>query len=119
MSAAGLEPSEKEIQTAVLDHWRAAGIPGSLVAAIPNAGALGQPGLTEGLADLLVMSPKLGARTGFLELKRACRRGEKFGGLSEEQRKFQRLCQALNIPHWVTYGRDEPIEALRDWGAIR
>jgi len=119
MSAAGPEPSEKEIQAAVLDHWRAARVPGSLVAAIPNAGALGQSGLTAGLPDLLVMSPKLGARTLFLELKRAGRRSEKFGGLSGDQREFRLLCESLNVPHFVAYGRDEPIAVLRAWGAIR
>ena len=112
-------PSEKEIQAAVLDHWRAAAVPGSLVAAIPNAGALGQPGLTKGLADLLVMSPKLGARVGFLELKSEGRRREKFGGLTRDQREFELLCEFLSIPHRVAFGRDEPLVVLRAWGAIR
>jgi len=117
--AAVLEPAEKEVQAAVLDHWRAAGIPGSLVAAIPNAGALGQPGLTAGLPDLLVMSPKLGARTLFMELKREGRRYERFGGLSSDQREFKLLCESLRIPHLIAYGRDDPIAMLRAWGAIR
>ena len=44
-------------------------MPGSLVAAIPNAFAHGQPGLTRGLPDLLVIAPQLGRLTGFIELK--------------------------------------------------
>ena len=62
-------PREGLIQAAVIDHWRALGVPGSLVAAVPNAKAHGQPGLTRGLFDLVVMSPTLGDKTGWLELK--------------------------------------------------
>ncbi len=112
-------PLEKAIQTAVLAHWQAAGTLGSLVAAVPNAGALGQPGLTAGLFDLIVMSPTLGNKTAWLELKRECRRTAKDGGLSAAQLKFRSFCEILGMPHAVAYGRDEPIEVLRQWGAIR
>jgi len=113
------EPSERDIQAAVLEHWKAAGTPGSLVAAVPNAGALGQAGLTAGLFDLVVMSRWLGDKTGWLELKRESRRNQKNGGLSDAQSDFMWIIDMLNIPHAVAYGRDEPIEVLRRWGAIR
>ena len=51
-------PREGLIQAAVVEHWLKLGVPGSLVAAIPNANAHGQPGLTRGLPDLLVISPQ-------------------------------------------------------------
>ena len=113
------EPLESEIQKAVLDHWKVAGTPGSLVAAIPNAGSMGQPGLTAGLFDLVVISSDLRECTGWLELKRESRRTEKDGGMSEAQIEFAEHLVQCGIPHAVAYGRDEPIEVLRRWGAIR
>jgi hypothetical protein len=105
-------PSEAGIQAAVLDHWLALGLPNTLVAAIPNAGALGQPGLTCGLADLMVMTPQIGV--GFIELKRDAR-----SHLSEAQEGFRELCLRLHVQHAVTYGRDEPIALLEEWSAVK
>ena len=81
--------SEKAIQTAVIDHWRALGTPGSYVAAIPQARAFGQPGLTKGIFDLLVMSPTLGV--AFMELK------TETGRLSPDQAAIYR--RALRMRH--------------------
>jgi hypothetical protein len=106
-------PREGLIQSAVLAHWRALGVPGSLVAAVPNANAHGQPGLTKGLFDLVVMSPKLGDRTGWLELK------TEEGKLSAAQNALKLLMIARGVPYAVTYGRDQPIKVLAEWGAIR
>lgn len=106
-------PSEKQIHAAVLAHWRSFGVPGSLVATIPNAKPHGQAGLTKGLPDLLVLSPMLGSKTGYIELKRD-------GGLiREEQADFGQMCFMRGIPWAVTYGRDEPIRLLEKWGAVR
>lgn len=103
--------SEKAIHAAVIDHWRICGVPGSLVATIPNEGAKGQPGLRRGLADLLVIAP--GLPVGFLELKR-------IGGLlTEDQADFGQLCAMQRIPWAVSYGRDEPIAILEQWGVVR
>ena len=107
-------PREGLIQAACIDHWRALGVPGSLVAAIPNAFAHGQPGLTKGLSDLLVISPRLGRLTGFIELKR-----DHASVISDEQRDFGKLCAAQGIPYALCVGRDEPIRVLEDWGAVR
>lgn len=103
--------SEKQIHKAVIDHWRSCGVPGSLVATIPNANAFGQSGLTRGLPDLLVIAPSL--PIGFIELKKA-------GGLiSEEQADFAALCHLRGILWEVTFGRDEPIKLLEKWGAVK
>jgi hypothetical protein len=109
-----LEPSEDEITDAVVEHWRIFGVPHSLVASIPNKRAFGQPGLTPGLPDLIVLSPLLGERTGFMELKRA-----HGGRLSDAQLIMRELFLMRRAPYAVCYGRDEPIERLRKWGAIR
>jgi hypothetical protein len=106
-------PRESLIQQAVLDHWRAFQVPGSLVAAIPNSRAAGQAGLTKGLFDLVVMSPTLGDRTGWLELK------AEDGVLSAEQNAFKLLMIARGSPYAVTWGRDQPIQVLAEWGAVR
>ena len=84
-----------------------------LVAAVPNARAASQAGLTKGLFDLVVMSPKLGDRTGWLELK------AEDGKLSPAQRDFKLLMIVRGCPYAVTYGRDQPIAVLAEWGAVR
>jgi hypothetical protein len=109
--ASGWKRREKAIHAAVIDHWRTAGFPGTLVATIPNEGAFGQPGLTKGLPDLLVLSPEL--PVGFIELK-----ADK-GKLSPDQEAFAAMCAAMEIHHAVTYGRDEPIRSLEAWGVVR
>jgi hypothetical protein len=82
-----------------------------LVATIPNMRAHGQAGLTPGLPDLMVIAPNL--PIGFIELKRQ-------GGLcTEEQADFAALCTFRGIPWEVTYGRDEPIDLLEKWGAVK
>lgn len=103
--------SEKYIHAAVMAHWKACSVPGSMVATIPNARASGQAGLTKGLPDLIIIAP--GLPIGFLELKR------KGGELSKHQNAFRDLCISRGIPFSVTYGRDEPITVLEAWGACR
>jgi hypothetical protein len=101
---------EAQIQSAVIEHWRIRGRPGSLVAAIPNQKAFGQAGLTPGLYDLVVIGP-LGA--GFLELKT-----EK-GKLSDHQRTFGETCTTWGVPNAVAYGLDEAIGILSQWQIFR
>ena len=107
------EPSEDQITAAVVEHHRVFGVPGSLVAGIPNKRAFGQPGLTKGLPDLLVLSPQLGDKTGFIELKR-----ERGGRLSNAQIEVGELLRERGAPYAVCRGRDEPILQLRAWGAL-
>lgn len=105
---------ESAIQQAVIQHWRALGFPGTLVAAIPNAGALGQPGLHRGLFDLIVMGGTfLRDRTGWIELKAAK------GKVSPYQITFGNLCLLSGVPHAITFGRDEPIRVLEEWQVVR
>lgn len=115
ISAAAIKrgPSEKAIHAAVIKHWRTCGVPGSLVATVPNMRAHGQAGLTPGIPDLIVIAPGLGSVTGFIELKAAN------GIISEAQADFAQLCHLRGIPWEITYGRDEPIAILERWGAVR
>lgn len=107
-----LSPRESQIQASILEHWLTLGLPNTLVAAIPNAGSMGQPGLTKGLFDLLVMAP--GLPVAFLELKR-----DHDSPISDEQRAFGALCLRHHIPYAICVGRDEPIVMLEAWGAVR
>jgi hypothetical protein len=107
-------PIEKAVQAAVIHHWRVLGLPDTLVAAIPNAGALGQPGLTCGLGDLLVLAPNLPGCVGFIELKR-----EERSPISDAQIDFGCLCLKLGVPYALCVGRDEPIRVLEAWGVVR
>jgi hypothetical protein len=109
-------PLERDIQSAVVDHWKLLGQPNTLVAAIPNQNAHGQPGLTPGLADLLVMGEGIpGAHPiGFIELKRDHSRT-----LSDAQRQFRQRCDTLGLMFVTAYGRDEPIEVLEAWNVVR
>lgn len=109
----GPAPLEDAIQAAVIHHWRMTGVDGSLVAAIPNKKAFGQAGLTPGLPDLMVITPRLGRVTGYIELKRDA------GRLSEPQLAIRALMAMRDIPYVCTYGRDQPIEVLEEWGAVR
>lgn len=107
-------PSEREIQAAVMAHWRSFAVPGTMVAAVPNAGALGQPGLHRGLFDLVVIGgPVLNGKTGWLELKTSK------GKLSPHQETFKAICIASGVPYAVAFGRDEPIRVLEEWGVVR
>lgn len=106
-----LATSEKEILASVVAHWRALGVPGSLVASIPNEASFGQAGLTRGLADLLVIAP--GLPVGFLELK------TERGRLSVHQEAFEAICDRAGVLYAVTYGRDEPIALLEAWKVVR
>jgi len=105
-------PSEDDITAAVVDHWKLLGVPGSLVASIPNKRAFGQPGLKRGLADLLVLAPEL--PVGFMELKR-----DWDSPISDDQLDFGKLCMRLGVAYTVAVGRDEPIRMLEAWGAVR
>ena len=104
-------PTEKQIHESVIAHWRALGQPWTLVATIPNAKAFGQPGLTKGLFDLLVLGGNVGI--GFIELK------AKNGKVSEHQEEFRRILHKAGVACVVTFDRDEPISVLEAWGIVR
>ena len=107
-------PYESAIQAAVLEHWLTLGQPNTLVAAIPNAFAHGQPGLTKGLPDLLVIGPRVPGGVGFIELKR-----DQESAISDAQRGFGSLCARIGVAYTICIGRDEPISVLEGWGVVR
>jgi hypothetical protein len=110
--ASAMKPlSEREIQTAVMQMWRSLGRPYTLVAAIPNARAAGQAGLTAGLPDLIVIGGNIGI--GLLELKTTK------GKLSEHQKTIADLCEHHMLHHKVAYGLDQALRILTDWGVLR
>jgi hypothetical protein len=108
-----IRPRESAIQAAVVDHWRKLAMPDTLVAAIPNAGALGQAGLTAGLFDLLCIGPLVPTRIGFIELK-----ADK-GIVSGAQLSFKKLLLFHDISYAITFGRDQPIDVLEMWGLVK
>lgn len=106
--------SEAQITAAVISHWRSLAIPGTLVAAIPNMGAMRQHGLSKGLPDLMVIGgPFLRDRTGFIELKTDS------GKLRPDQITVGNILILNEIPYAVTYGRDQPIALLERWAVVR
>lgn len=106
--------TEAQIQQAVIEHWKALGLPGTLVAAVPNARAFGQPGLTRGLFDLIAIGGDfLRGRTGWLELK------TDKGKATTDQLKFGNLCALNGVPYAIAFGRDEPIRVLEQWQIVR
>jgi hypothetical protein len=109
-----LRPLERDIQAAVMQHWKTLGYPSTLVAAIPNANAHGQPGLTAGLADLIICGPKVPGKVAFMELKR-----DPTSRRTDAQMRFARLSAELGICYSVVYGRDQPIEVLERWGVVK
>ena len=102
---------EADIQRAVLQMWRSLGRTDTLIAAIPNARAHGQPGLTKGLPDLLVIGGSVGI--GLIELK------TKSGRLKPEQQAIADLCEKHMLHHKVAYGLDPALRILRDWQILR
>jgi hypothetical protein len=108
---AGIQ-AEKEIQRTVINTWRKLGRPNTLVAAIPNSGAMWQSGLTAGLSDLLVLGPNVPGRAAFLELKALD------GTPSQAQRDFQVLCHHLGVLCEIVYGADAALRLLQSWGVV-
>jgi len=103
--------TEAQITAAVIAHWRARAVPGSLVASIPNMGARGQYGLTAGLPDLLVIAK--GLPVGFIELK------TERGKLSAAQLTIKDICLTAGVNHCVTYGLEQALDVLEGWRVIK
>jgi hypothetical protein len=114
-SAAAITPVEYCGLQKAVDHFKAELFEDALPdVLITYQRAFGQAGLTKGLPDLLVLSPTLGALTGYIEQKRG--RG---GRLSDAQLGIGELIRERGAPYAVCRGRDEPIKVLEDWGAVR
>lgn len=104
---------ETQIQQAVVDHWRKLGLPDTMVFAIPNANAFGQPGLTPGVFDLGCIGPHIPGKVGYIELKTDT------GELSDAQKIFKALLLRHDIAYAICHGRDEPITVLEAWKLVR
>lgn len=103
-------PSEKQLQTMILDYWRGFGRPGTRVFAVPNARAFGQPGLTKGIPDLACYGGKfLNGRTLYLELKVGKNK------LSDYQEIILAEMRAAKVPHAVVRSFEEAEEYLTAW----
>jgi hypothetical protein len=102
-------PTEKQLQRMILDYWRGAGLPGTRVAAIPNAGALGQSGLTRGLPDLLAYGPHVRGAVLFIELKTAK------GTLSDYQKQIHAEMDAIDVSVVVCRSFEEAHDVLVNW----
>ena len=99
----------------MVDHWRTLGLPRTLVAAIPNANAHGQPGLTKGLPDLMVIGPRAcRGNLAFIELKK-----ERGSHVSERLLRLRTLCHEHDVSVVIAYGRDEPIAVLEQWAVVK
>ena len=108
------EPTESQLQSMVLDLWRKTGRPGTRVAAIPNAGAFGQPGLTRGLPDLICWGGDLlRGRTLFIELK------TKRGTLSRYQDQIRAELTEAGVPYYVCRTFDDACATLVAWRIVR
>lgn len=103
-------PTEKQLQRMVLDYWRGAGLPGTRVAAIPNARAFGQSGLTRGLPDLMAYGGTgMDGVTLYIELKTA--KGE----ISGFQKVIHKEMFAAGVPIALCRSFEEAHDVLVDW----
>ena len=97
--------TERQIHRAVITRWKALGRKGTLIATIPNAGAMGQAGLTKGLPDLIVFGPD-GVHA--IELKTLK------GKATVEQLAVQDTWRSTGCRHEVCHGLDAAIATLED-----
>ena len=96
-----IEPTEKQLQGMLIEYWQACGLRGTRLFAIPNAGALGQSGLTPGIPDLGAYGgDKLNGRTLYIELK------SRKGKLSNYQRIVLAEMSEAGVPAFVRKTHD-------------
>lgn len=112
------EPSEYEIQKAVIEYWelvsKQLGIPAFLLFHIPNEGTknpirgklLKAIGVRAGVPDLFLAVPTGSQHGLFLELKR------KGGTVSEGQKKFIGYALGQGYAVQVAYSVDEAINVI-------
>ena len=101
---------EAALQRAVMQYLRLM-LPKSVRAfAVPNAGALGQPGLTAGIPDICLV--RAGGLVAFIELKAGK------GRLSPAQAEFLDWCAEQGIPACVCRSVDDVRDLLSTWGIV-
>lgn len=109
---------EDRLQKAVVDHWRARGLPKSILAAIPNGGArsittaarLKTTGTLAGMPDLLCIAR---GRTFFIELKKPG------GRLSSVQKTRIAQIEAAGGEAFVMSDIDEILQLLEARGLLK
>lgn len=123
----GFEPSEHGIQATFVDWVKYEyrmddtfygmlffSVPSGVLAGGNNRGAIMQKhrkeGWHAGIPDILYNAPR-GPHPYFaMEFKHETRRGEKYGGLSEDQREFLRQAKAVGAYCCIAYTVDEACE---------
>jgi hypothetical protein len=127
--------SEDDLQRAVIAHWRAYPVPGSVLAAIPNgewrskatAGRLKALGVYPGFPDLFALGndayaarPGLGPRVALIELKRPTLRARAAErDLSAAQKELLPLLRAGGVEVLVSNDLDEVLGFLKGMGVLR
>lgn len=109
------QPTEKQLQSCIIDYWLQFRLPGTCVAAIPNQRAFGQPGLQRGLPDLLCYGgswPMKGI-TIYIELKVGKNK------LSEHQVTIRDEMIAAGVPHFVCRTFEEAHDILVRYGICK
>ena len=127
--------SEEQLQRTVVEHWRVRGVPGSILAAIPNGerrdkatgGRLKAMGVLSGFPDLFALGVAsmasgafLGLPMALVELKRPTpkpRDAER--DLSDAQKKVIPLLRAGGINVFVSNDLDEVLCFLENLGVLR
>jgi hypothetical protein len=111
--------SEGEIQRSIVQHWKLLGMPGSILAHIPNgekrdpvtAAKLKALGVLPGIPDLLCVSPRSGVF--FVELKRHG------GRTSPEQQSVHERLRTAGVEVFTVVGVDDAVALLEQRGVIR
>lgn len=108
------EPTERELTRMVRDYWSQFGFPETLLWANPNAGALGQIGLTRGVPDLSAIGgAKLLGRTLYIEMK------TRAGVVKPAQQMFHDKLRSAGAPVYVCRSFEEAHDALVEWGVCK
>ena len=113
------QPSEHQLQVALIEYLAYAARPEIYYFAIPNGGLrnvrvamkLRNEGTRRGSPDLCFLLPR--GRVGWMELK------TRKGALSPEQKHFQAKCAELGHWHRVIRNHTEAVGALTEWGVLR
>lgn len=119
-----MQISEDTLQRAIIDQWRYRGVPGSILAAIPNGGArskatagkLRAAGVLPGMPDLFAV----GDGFAFIELKRPTKRprdAEK--DLSDAQKDVIPKLRAAGIQVFVSNDLDTVLGILEGLKVLR
>jgi hypothetical protein len=114
--------TEEGLQRTIIDHWRYRGVPGSVLAAIPNGEArspitgakLKAQGVMPGMPDLFAA----GKSAAFIELKRPSKQpAEK--ALSDAQKNIIPKIRASGVPVYVSNSLEEVLKILEEIGVLK